>query len=74
MKVNIDHIREVFTKKISKSGIVAYYIYKKIGTVSKYEVDNQKLRINNNLTNNTESNNKSTYIKEYFDLKKFSMV
>jgi hypothetical protein len=52
MKVNIDHIREVFTKKISKSGIVAYYIYKKVGVHSKYEIDNI------NLYNGVDLNNK----------------
>ena len=28
-KINSNHIREVFTKHISNSGIIAYYIYKK---------------------------------------------
>ena len=38
-KVNSTHIREIFTKNISKSGIIAYYIYKKNKILSKYESD-----------------------------------
>jgi hypothetical protein len=57
MNLKNEHIKEVFTKKISKSGIVAYYIYKKINNYSKYEIE--------------VNNNKSSYIIEYFDLKKF---
>ena len=38
-KLNKENIRQVFLKNISKSGIVAYYIYKKIGVYSKYESD-----------------------------------
>ena len=38
-KLNKENIKQVFLKYISKSGIVAYYIYKKIGVASKYESD-----------------------------------
>ena len=38
-KLNKDNIRQVFLKNRSKSGIIAYYIYKKVGVHSKYESD-----------------------------------
>ena len=38
-KLNKENIRQVFLKHVSKSGIVAYYIYKKNGVSSKYESD-----------------------------------
>jgi hypothetical protein len=70
MNLKNEHIREVFTKKVSKSGIVAYYIYKKINNYSKYEMEQEELNKNNNQDDNLK-NNKSSYIIEYFDLKKF---
>ena len=79
VKVTTEHIREVFTKHISKSGIVAYYIYKKSKIESKYETDKpnfektmkhlfDKDKENEETSDNT---NNSGYIIEYFDLKKF---
>ena len=79
VKVTTEHIREVFTKHISKSGIVAYYIYKKAKIESKYETDKpnfektmkhlfDKEKENEETSDNT---NNSGYIIEYFDLKKF---
>ena len=72
-KVNSNHIREVFTKKISESGIIAYYIYKKNKIKSKYESDkpNFEKRIKSLFDKDYEEDNKSGYIIEYFNMKKF---
>ena len=72
-KVNSNHIREVFTKNISKSGIIAYYIYKKNKIQSKYESDkpNFEKRIKSLFDKDYEEDNKSGYIIEYFNMKKF---
>ena len=74
-KVTNDHIREVFTKRISKSGIIAYYIYKKSKIQSKYEGD--KPTFEKTMKSLFDSSDKETrtskggYVIEYFDLKKF---
>jgi len=79
VKVTTEHIREVFTKHISKSGIVAYYIYKKTKIESKYETDKPNFektmkhlfdKEKDNEETSDNSNN-SGYIIEYFDLKRF---
>ena len=73
-KVNSTHIREIFTKNISKSGIIAYYIYKKNKILSKYESDKPTFekRIKSLFDKEPEEDpNKGNYIIEYFDLKKF---
>jgi len=79
VKVTTEHIREVFTKHISKSGIVAYYIYKKSKIESKYETDKPNFektmkhlfdKEKDNEETSDNSNN-SGYIIEYFDLKRF---
>ena len=72
-KVNSYHIREVFTKNISKSGIIAYYIYKKNKIQSKYESDkpNYEMRMKNLFDIDIDKEIKSGYIMEYFDIKKF---
>ena len=69
-----ENIREVFTKHISKSGIVAYYIYKKNKVLSKYESDKPTFekRMKTLFDKEPEEEpNKGSYIIEYFDLKKF---
>lgn len=75
VKVTNDHIREVFTKRISKSGIVAYYIYKKANLLSKYDSDRPTFeKTMKNLFDKepeTEKEPKSYYVIEYFDMKKF---
>ena len=72
-KVNSYHIREVFTKNISNSGIIAYYIYKKNKIQSKYESDkpNYEKRMKNLFDKDIDEENKSGYIMEYFDIKRF---
>ncbi len=73
-KVNSTHIREVFSKNISKSGIIAYYIYKKNKIISKYECDRPTFekRIKTLFDKEPDEDpNKGNYIIEYFDLKKF---
>ena len=83
-KLKNEYIREEFLKHVSKSGIIAYYIYKKIGIKSKYETDKPNFdKVMTNLFSHTENNNhndknsennniKYSYIIEYFDLKKFN--
>jgi hypothetical protein len=78
VKVTTEHIREVFTKHISKSGIVAYYIYKKSKIESKYETDKpnfektmKHLFDKEKDYEDTSDNSNSGYIIEYFDLKRF---
>jgi hypothetical protein len=78
MKLTNEHIRDVFTRKVSKSGIVGYYIYKKYNVSSKYEIDidRQQIKSNSNVINqggNPKNDPKEgTYIIEYFDIKKFN--
>lgn len=82
-KVTNDHIREVFTKNQSKSGIIAYYIYKKAKLMSKYDTDKptfdktmktlfdkQPKDAEGNYIDSDE-NDKGGYVIEYFDAKKF---
>ena len=82
-KLKNEYIREEFLKHVSKSGIIAYYIYKKVGIQSKYETDKPNFEKvmknlfshseNNENNENSENNNiKSSYIIEYFNLKKFN--
>ena len=72
-KINSNHIREVFTKHISNSGIIAYYIYKKNKIQSKYESDkpNFEKRMKSLFDKELEEEYKEGYIMEYFDMKKF---
>lgn len=83
-KVTIAHIQEIFTRKVSQSGIVAYYIYKKSGLESKYEIDNlnncnniqfeseSDSNFNGNFYSANEKNPNSKYVIEYFNKEKFS--
>lgn len=74
-KINNNHIKEVFTKKVSKSGIVAYYLYKKNNITSKYESD--KPTYENTIKELFISKKKekkkeiSGYIIEYLDIHRF---
>ena len=64
-KLNKDTIRQIFLKHISKSGIVAYYIYKKIGLPSKYESDKptfEKIMKGLIKPNNYETSKNNNYI------------
>jgi hypothetical protein len=70
-KLNKENIKEVFLKHMSKSGIVAYYIYKKIGVSSKYESDKptfdkimKSLDQDNDNNETTKNNNKNNEITE----------
>lgn len=79
MKLTVEHIKDVFTKKVSKSGIIAYYIYKKYSLNSKYEADIDRIHSNinssmfNNPMNSLRAETKDgLYIVEYMDLKKFN--
>ena len=73
-KVNSTHIREVFSKNISKSGIVAYYIYKKVGVSSKYESDKPSfdkimkslVKDNDYETSNNDQNNANENVSNLF--------
>jgi hypothetical protein len=67
MKITKDHIKEVFLSRLSKSGIVAYYIYKKYGNMSKYHSDTINFHDNRNNCGSKEG----TYIVEYMDEEKF---
>ena len=81
MKLTTDHIREVFTKKIPESGIIAYYIYKKVGKINKFNIEfhNPKaLLLSQIYTNNAHNydpnineNVPSSYVIEYFDKIRF---
>ena len=87
-KLNKENISQVFLKHVSKSGIVAYYIYKKNNVPSKYISDkptfdqimkylykeSTKSETTKNNNNNNENNSKrnEAYIIEYFDVKKFN--
>lgn len=73
LRMNNELIKEVFTKRISPSGIVAYYIYKKSNSISKYESDNFN-HYHNPLYNTKESENnkEGDYVIEYFDINKFN--
>ena len=86
-KLNKENISQVFLKHVSKSGIVAYYIYKKSNVPSKYISDKPTFdqimknlykdesktesSKNNNSNENTTKKNEA-YIIEYFDRKKFN--
>ena len=86
-KLNKENISQVFLKHVSKSGIVAYYIYKKNNVPSKYisdkptfdkimknldkDMDKSEASKNNSLNENIQKKNEA-YIIEYFDLKKFN--
>ena len=86
-KLNKENISQVFLKHVSKSGIVAYYIYKKNNVPSKYISDKptfDKIMKNlykdaessetskNNNSNESSSKKNEAYIIEYFDIKKFN--
>ena len=86
-KLNKENISQVFLKHVSKSGIVAYFIYKKNNVPSKYisdkptfdkimknldkDMDKSEASKNNSLNENIQKKNEA-YIIEYFDLKKFN--
>jgi hypothetical protein len=71
-KLTNEHIKEVFTSRVSKSGIVAYYIYKKYAHNSKYETDNIKNFEDTTGFNRTYKQVKEgLYVIEYFDREKF---
>jgi hypothetical protein len=75
MRMTNENISDRFTKKISPSGIVAYYIYKKNCSLSKYETDNQKIYENplfNFKDNDIMKEKDGSYTVEYFDLHKFN--
>ena len=81
MKLTIEHIKEVFTKKMTSSGIIAYYIYRKIGKINKYNIDSNNIKnqilgefSNNNNDPNINDNLPSNYIIEYFDKKKLGHI
>jgi len=64
MKIfSVDHIKKVFTKSLSKSGIVAYYIYKK--NYRKYDSETKSKQFNQT------KGNCNSFIVEYFNLEKF---
>lgn len=72
MRLTNEHITEVFTKKISSSGIVATYIYKKNSTISKYETDKEKIYQNPFFNvKEIENNKEGSHVIEYFDINKF---
>ena len=70
-KLNKEHIKNVFLKNISKSGIVCYFIYKKESYLSKYESDKPTFEktMKNMLRyiNDSKSNNQTE--NTYNDLK-----
>ena len=85
-KLNKENISQVFLKHVSKSGIVAYYIYKKNNVPSKYISDKPTFdkimkdickdesksdTSKNNISNESHKKNEA-YIIEYFDKKKFN--
>ena len=71
IKLDAEHIKSVFTKNVSKSGIVAYYIYKKKISYSKFQ-DVEKEETVKSLYFEKEDNSSETgYVIEYFDRKKF---
>ncbi len=84
MKLTTDHIKEVFTRKTSSSGIIAYYIYKKVGKINKFNIDldntkaqllNQISAYNSNLNDYKSNDNlPSNYVIEYFDKKSFGKM
>ena len=63
--LNPEHIKQVFLKKVSESGIVCYFIYEKMNILSKYESDKptfekiMKKILGNSDTNEEEENKKS---------------
>lgn len=79
-KITNEYIREAFTKRISPSGIIAYYIYKKKNLLSKYDSDKPSFQKNMQELLNTKKKDDGTnhndgdhecYVIEYLDLKKF---
>ena len=78
-----EHIRRYFTKKISKTGIVATYTYRKNKAPNKYhtydktygqntfEQDKQEYENNNYNKLSTIDNENYAHIIEYLDLAKF---
>ena len=86
-KLNKENISQVFLKHVSKSGIVAYYIYKKSNVPSKYisdkptfdkimknlyKDDTKSETTKNNISNESTNKKNEAYIIEYFDRKKFN--
>ena len=86
-KLNKENISQVFLKHVSKSGIVAYYIYKKSNVPSKYisdkptfdkimknlcKDDSKSDTIKNKISNENSHKKNEAYIIEYFDKKKFN--
>ena len=73
-KLNKENIKQVFLKHISKSGIVAYYIYKKVGVSSKYESDKPSfdkimkslVKDNDYETSNNDQNNAKENVSNLF--------
>ena len=66
--LNPEHIKHVFLKNVSESGIVCYFIYEKINILSKYESDKptfEKImkKILGNSDTNEKEENKSSNIK-----------
>ena len=67
--LNPDHIKHVFLKNVSESGIVCYFIYEKMNTLSKYESDKptyekiMKKILGNSCETNEKEENKNNSIK-----------
>jgi len=67
--LNPEHIKHVFLKNVPESGIVCYFIYEKMNTISKYESDKptyekiMKKILGNSDTNEREEENKNSSIK-----------
>ena len=67
--LNPEHIKHVFLKNVSESGIVCYFIYKKMDTLSKYESDKptfekiMKKILGNSDDKNEKEENKNNSIK-----------
>ena len=75
-KLNNQHIKEVFLKHVSKSGIVCYFIYKKRTITSKYESDKPTLIKTLKNLFNEEQNKLKLKIKQNtnYENKKFSSI
>lgn len=71
IKINNDHIREVFLKKVSQSGIVAYFIYKKMQPIKQEETDISFKNTNKKVFKSQLSDKDGMYVIEYFDVTKF---
>ena len=74
-KLNNQHIKEVFLKHVSKSGIVCYFIYKKRNLTSKFESDKPTLiKTLKNLFNDDQNKSKiKTKLSNNYESKKFSL-